>query len=350
MRKAWDVVRITSVTPLTIKVLMGKYFTLYLLFSFLLLQSCCGQSNVARNKPINGRVETLLWTADWSADDKRFAVGGDDSLLKIYDGKNLKPLKAYHLKSMIRQVSWHPEKNVLAIATNDDEVSILNTETEKFIKLKGITTGARGIDWNFNGQLLATADNDGLVKIWDATGNLLRTIKKEDNNSYFSISWHPSKNIIAVSGDDIRLMDTLGVTLKVIKHRKENTGILTICWHPSGDFFATGDYGHEKEGVKSIIQFWKPDGTLTKTLYGSKAEYRNIRWNKTGTLLASASDALRIWNANGKLLFTGKSKDLLWGLDWNSKSEKIITTSISGKIKIWNANAKLITDVTEYKQ
>jgi WD40 repeat protein len=274
-------------------------------------------------------------------------VGGDDSLLKIYDSKNLKLLKTYQLKSMIRQVSWHPTNNFLAIATNDDEVSILNTETEKFIKLNGITNGARGIDWNFNGQLLATADNDGLVKIWGSTGNLLRTIKKEDNNSYFSISWHPSKNIIAVSGDDIRVMDTLGVTLKVIKHRKENTGILTICWHPSGDFFATGDYGHDKEGIKSIIQFWKPDGTLTKTIYGSKAEYRNIRWNKSGTLLASASDALRIWNANGKLLFIGKSKDLLWGLDWNSKSEKIITSSITGKIKIWNANAKLITDVTE---
>ncbi len=336
----------TRETPLTIKVLMIKSLTLYVLVSSLLLQSSCGQSTVTRNKPINGGAETLLWTADWSADDKKIAVGGDDSLLKIYDSKNLKLLKAYQLKSMIRQVSWHPANNFLAIATNDG-VSILNTETEKFITLNGTTNGARGIDWNFNGQLLAAADNDGLVKIWDSTGNLLRTIKKEDNNSYFSISWHPSKNIIAVSGDDIRIMDTLGVTLKVIKHRKENTGILTICWHPSGDFFATGDYGHDKEGVKSIIQFWKPDGTLTKTLYGSKAEYRNIRWNKSGTLLASASDALRIWNANGRLLYTGKSKDLLWGLDWNSKSEKIITSSITGKIKIWNANAKLITDVTE---
>ena len=142
-------------------------------------------------------------------------------------------------------------------------------------------------------------------------------------------------------------MDTMGTTLKVIRHRKEQTGVLTINWHPSGEFFATGDYGHDKEGIKSIIQFWKPDGTLTKTLYGSKAEYRNIRWNKSGTLLASASDALRIWNTNGKLVCTGKSKDLLWGLDWNSQSEKIITSSISGKIKIWNANAKLIADVTE---
>jgi WD40 repeat protein len=327
--------------PLTIKFLIGRSFTIYLLVSLILLQSSYGQQMVKSNKPMKGGGETILWTADWSADDKKIAVGGDDKLLQIYDSKNLKLLKAYQLKSMIRQVSWHPVNNILAIATNDDEVSILNTDTEKFIQLKGITNGARGIDWNFNGQLLATADNDGLVKIWDSTGNLLRTIKKEDNNSYFSISWHPSKNIIAVSGDDIRVMDTSGFTLKVIKHRKENTGVLTISWHPSGDFFATGDYGQDKEGVKSIIQFWKPDGTLIKTLFGSKAEYRKIRWNKSGTLLASASDALRIWNANGKLLWTGKSKDLLWGLDWNSKSEKIISSSITGKIKIWNENARI---------
>jgi WD40 repeat protein len=326
---------------------MQKLSIYILLISLLFFQTVCGQSVASKDATKIQKKKTLLWTADWSADDKRIAVGGDDSLLKIYDSKNLKLRKAYQLKSMIRQVSWHPANNYLAIATNDDEVCILNTETEKFIKLNGITNGARGIDWNFNGQLLATADHDGLVKIWDSTGKLLRTIKKEDNNSYFSISWHPSKNIIAVSGDDIRIMDTSGVTLKVIKHRKENTGILTICWHPSRDFFATGDYGHDKEGIKSIIQFWNPDGTLTKTLYGSKAEYRNIRWNKSGTLLASASDALRIWSKNGDLLFTGKPEDLLWGVDWNSTSEKIITTSISGNVKLWTAKAKLIVEATE---
>ncbi len=317
------------------------------LFNFFIFQCLFGQNNITRNKLTIRESETLLWAADWSADGKRIAVGGDDSLLKIYDSKNLKLIKLYQLKRMIRQLSWHPTNNLLAIATNDDGVCILNTETEKFIKLNGITYGARGIDWNFNGKLLATADNNGLVKIWESTGKLLRTIKKEDNNSYFSVSWHPSKNIIAVGGDDIRIMDTLGVTLKVIKHRKENTGILTIDWHPSGDFFASGDYGHEKEGIKSIIQFWKPNGTRIKTLYGSKAEYRNIRWNKSGTLLASASDALRIWDANGKLVYIGKSKDLLWGLDWNSNSPKIVTSSISGKIRIWNAKAKLLTEVNQ---
>lgn len=326
---------------------MKKNITLYLILFSFLEQSAYGQVVVTAKDRLKTGKETILWTADWSADGKRIAVGGDDSLLKIYDANSLKLLKTYQFKSMIRQLSWHPANNILAISVNEDEVSILNTETEKFIRLRGITNGARGIGWNFNGQLLATADNEGLVKVWDTAGNLLRSIKKEDNNSYFSLSWHPSRNILAVSGDDIRIMDSLGTTLKVIKHRKENTGVLTISWHPSGNFFAIGDYGHDKEGVRSIIQFWKPDGTLIKTLFGSKAEYRNIRWNKSGDILASASDALRIWDINGKLLWTGKSNDLLWGLAWNNKSEKIITSSITGRILIWNAKGKLINTVIE---
>jgi len=301
----------------------------------------------AQNSPIKKKQE-LLWTTDWSADNQFIAVGGDGSLLRIYDAKLLKPIMSFPLHSMIRQVSWHPKRNILAIATSADNVSILNIATKKMVKLNGITSGARGIGWNFNGDLLATADNDGLVKIWNVQGKLLRTIKKEsDDNSYFSLHWHPHKNLIAVSGDDLRIIDTSGVTLKIIKHRKENTGILAVRWHPSGDFLTTGDYGQDKEGIPSVIQFWKPDGTLIKVLYGSKAEYRNIQWNKEGTFLATASDALRIWNKNGDLLFTGKSEDLLWGLDWNNSSSQIVTTSINGQIKLWTAKATLIKQITK---
>jgi len=307
----------------------------------------CSQVMKSKRNTELGKAQTLLWSADWSADDKLIAIGGDDSLLRIFDGKYLKQMKTYRINSMIRQVSWHPKNNSIAIATAGNQVSILNTESGKFIKLEGVTNGARAIGWNFNGELLATADNEGLIKIWDVKGNLLRVIKKEDTNSYFSLHWHPYKNIIAVSGDDIRIVDTSGTTLNVIKHRKENTGILAIRWHPEGEFFSTGDYGHDQEGVKSILQFWKPDGTLMKTIYGSKAEYRNIQWNKEGTQLATASDALRIWNKNGDLLFSGIAEELLWGLDWNSKSDHVITTSINGRIKLWNAQAKSIMKTTE---
>jgi WD40 repeat protein len=321
-----------------------------LYIAFLCLAFCqivYGQQVISPSDPLFNQRPKFIWTIDRSLDDSKIATGGDDSLLRIYDGTTLKLLNVYKINSMIRQVSWSQKNKFLAIATNADATSILNTETGSFMQLKGIGYGARAIGWNFTAELIATADNNGEVKIWDTQGILLKTIKKEDSNSYFALDWHPAKNMLVVTGDDIRIMDTSGATLKIIKNRKEATGVLTVKWNPSGKFFATGDYGHDNENVKSILQFWKEDGTLIKTMYGSKAEYRNIQWNKEGTYLASASDALRIWNSTGELLYTGKSADLLWGLDWDSNSDSIITASFKGGINLWTKHARLVKAITE---
>src|SRR5688572_7202693 len=112
---------------------------------------------------------------------------------------------------------------------------------------------------------------------------------------------------MVTSSDEIILFDTAGNQLKLINHRKEQTGILTVRWHPSGEFFASGDYGHENEGKPTLLQFWKADGTLIKTIKGHHSELRNIRWNNEGTLLATASDVLRIYNNHGALVSTGKN-------------------------------------------
>ena len=286
--------------------------------------------------------KAILWTADWHSSKNWIATGGDDSLIRIYDATNLKLVNAFRVNGMIRRLAWHPHTSRLAIATHNDALSILDVTTGRSVPLKDITSGARAVGWNYNGDLLATADNDGLVRIWNARGVLLRTIRKKDDNSYFSLHWHPTLNMLAVSGDDIRLMDTSGNTLKVIQHRKEQTGVLAVRWHPSGRFFVTGDYGHEEEGVKSILQFWKPDGTLIRIISDSKAEYRNIEWSPDGRYLATASDALRIRDENGNLLATGKSAALLWGISWNSKGDTIVTTGINGSIAFWTKQAALI--------
>ena len=178
---------------------------------------------------------------------------------------------------------------------------------------------------------------------WNKDGKLIRSTPKENNDSYLSIHWHPSKNIIAAVGTEIWLFDTSGKQLTQMKHRKENAGLLTVRWHPSGEFFATGDNGPDE--IESIIQFWKEDGELIKTLQGSKGEYRNIRWSNDGSLLASASDGLRIWTKDGQLLHTGKSKDILWGLAWNPSGNRIITGTFNGDIHLWTNKAKPLMQV-----
>lgn len=313
------------------------------------LLSCLGligkaQKLLPKDDPRYVTKPVGIWTLDWSPEDRYVAFGGDDRLIRVYDGMDFDLLQVFETPHMVRQVKWHPTNpDLLAIASGGNDLSILNLATKQITLLRGVQYGARAIGWNHNGTMLATADGVGLIKIWKVDGTLLKTIPKEDRKSYLSLDWHPSKDILVVSGDNIRLVDTTGKTLQVIKHRTESTGILAVRWHPSGAFFASGDYGHEGEGVPTILQFWKSDGTLIKTIHGSKAEIRNLAWSKDGAFLATASDALRIWSKEGKLLYTGQyKKSNLWGIQWNAKAKHLVTTSFDGHFCSWDEQARLM--------
>ena len=299
------------------------------------------------NTNVNGQpAPQYIWTTEISADGKYVALGGDDSTVWVYATDNYALHHAYKMSSMIRCLSWHPREPLLAIATLDD-VAVLLLPAQTITKIPGLPTGGRGLAWNRNGELLALADGNGVIRIMNKEGHLLRSIKKHNNNSYFCIDWHPSKEILVTGSDEIMLFDTTGQQLQMIKHRNVATGILSVKWHPSGDFFAVGDYGHDKEGIPSLLQFRAIDGKLLKEIRGlSRSEFRNIRWNHTGTQLATASDALRVWSKEGKLLATGTTKGGIWTVAWSKDDQRIITGSFDdGSVKLWSNSAALIRQV-----
>ena len=273
---------------------MNKYLVNSILLLIISATSACS-TNVVERKPGG------LWAIDISHDDKYIALGGDDSLLRIYtsDFKLYKSIKL-ETKGMVRAVHWHPRENILAISTRND-IWIWNPETGVETRLVGDHGGSRTIAWNHTGDMLASAAGKGILWIWNRKGELLKQIQKRDaegnadTKDFLGLDWHPEQSKLVTVGDEIRVFDTSGKQWNVFKHREQRAGLLTIKWHPSGEFFVTGDYGHVNEGIPTLLQFWKPDGTLIWENRDSKREFRNMRWNREGTLLVNASDGVRIW-------------------------------------------------------
>lgn len=296
----------------------------------------------------NTLTKEILWTTDWSPNGKYIAIGGNVDTLKIYSESNLKPYKSLPIKNTITRIKWHPTKNIIAVSTqnSEDKTSIINLDNNEKIELNGISPeGARGIDWNYTGEYLAVADNEGIILIYNIKGELIRKFVNQSNStkSITAIDWHPKKNILTTVTDKIRFYDMEGNLLKSIKHRPEDVMLLSVAWHNSGDFFVTGDYGDEKD--KSLLQYWNEQGELIKLIDISKSEYRNLAWNPKGNRLASASDALRIWDTKGNLISEGLSKDYLWGVSWNEQGSRIITSSMEQRIILWNKKAKRIITI-----
>ncbi len=288
----------------------------------------------------------IIWTAEWSHNGAYFAYAGNIDSIKIYKSADYSLFRSIAVKNTVTRIQWHPTKNILVYATqlSEDKSTLYNLETGEKTELTGISAdGARGLDWNSDGSKFAIADNDGQIIIYNEKGELLNTIKTNDSKSYTSIDWHPAKNILLTAGSQIKLFDANGQLLQSIQHRKEDVLLLSAVWHPSGKYFVCGDYGDVL--VKTYLQYRDENGTLLYSNDISKGEYRNLVWNNKGTILASASDKLRFWNTKGKLLFEGNSSAYLWGLSWNDKTNKIITSSLNGEVLIWNSKAEILKKI-----
>lgn len=283
-----------------------------------------------------------LWTAHWHPNKARLAVGGTQDTLRIFSTKNHQLLQNYPMKGTITQVQWHPTQNKLAIAMQGGtaRTSILNLDSNKRIELDSVNDfGARAIGWNSNGQRLAVGDYDGMITIFDDAGKKIKRIATHQK-SIIGLDWHPSKDIIIAVGDRISIYDLKADTLYHVEDRKEGVLMLCVEWHPSGDFFVTGDYGDFEHPFPPLLQFWTADGEKIKTIETSKAEFRALKWTEDGALLATASENIRLWDKNGNLVSEKPCPDLLWGIDWNQKGNKLATTDKKGSIVVWNRNLK----------
>jgi WD40 repeat protein len=294
----------------------------------------------------NLNTKKILWTTDWSPNGKYIAVAGNTDTLVIYRSKSMIVLKKIPFRSTVTRVKWHPSKNIIAITSqfSEDKHAIINLDTDTRTELTGISNdGARAMDWHETGNYIIIGDNDGQIFIFDVNGNLKTTFQNENTKSIIGVDWHPTKDVIVTVGEKIRLFDSKGNLLKSIKHRYEDVLLLSVAWHPRGDFFVTGDYGDEIN--KPWLQFWDEQGHLLKTIDIGKGEYRNIAWNQKGNRLASASDALRIWDKTGNLIHEGNSPALLWGLSWSPNAKEIVTSSIQQHVNIWDVKAKMLLDL-----
>lgn len=293
------------------------------------------------------KKEWWLWTAGWHPNANEIVVGGTQDTLRLFSTKESRLLKNYPVKGTITKTKWHPTKNILAFSVQGgkSKTSILNIDIGKRIELDSINDfGVRAIDWNKNGDFLAVGDYDGIIGIFNIEGRLVKRIATEQKG-IMGLDWHPSKDIIVAVGEKITLYDLSSDSLRHIEDRENEVLMLCVEWHPSGEQFVTGDYGDFEHNYPPLLQFWSANGVKIKTVEKSKAEYRNLKWTKDGTLLATASEKLRLWDKNGDLVLEKPVRNLLWGIDWNSDDSKLVTTDGKGLIHIWDRNLKKIDEL-----
>ncbi|KAG7993554.1 hypothetical protein I3843_01G009600 [Carya illinoinensis] len=154
-------------------------------------------------------------------------------------------------------------------------------------KSKDVTT----LDWNGEGTLLATGSYDGQARIWTTSGELKSTLSKH-KGPIFSLKWN-KKGDYLLTGSCDKTAIVWDVKAEECKQQFDfHTGpTLDVDWRNNVSFATSS--------TDNMIYVCKIGEVLPiKTFVGHQGEVNCVKWDPTGSLLASCSDDItaKVWS------------------------------------------------------
>jgi len=259
--------------------------------------------------------------------------------------------------SEVFMCAWNPKfTNLIATGSGDASARIWTLNSDKTShsillphghdtadkKNKDVTT----LEWSSSGEVLATGSYDGVARVWSRSGELLQTLKGH-RGPIFSLKWNKRGNFLLSGSYDKS----------------------TIVWD------VTGDVGFVKQQFSfhlapALDVDWKDDLTFAscstdktvqicrvgfsrpvKTYSGHNDEVNAVKWDPSGTLLASCSDdcTAKVWDINSprndpKWDFKSHQQEI-YTVKWSptgpgsknpSKPLLLATASFDGSVRLWS--------------
>lgn len=224
-------------------------------------------------------------------------------------------------------------------------------------KNKDVTT----LEWSSNGELLATGSYDGVARVWGRTGAIVHTLTRHIG-PIFSLKWNKSGKFLLSGSYDKT----------------------TIVWDVSGDAgMVKQQFSHHTAPALDVD--WKDDITFAscstdKTVAicqvgsssplhefrGHNDEVNAVKWDPSGTLLASCSDdsTAKVWDASSgsadPLYDFTSHKQEIYTVKWSptgpgsknpDKPRMLATASFDSTVRLWNVqNGSCIAVLSRHRE
>jgi WD40 repeat protein len=225
------------------------------------------------------RIDDLAW----SSDGRQLATAsGLDNRIIVWDAASGQLLDS--LPGPYGIVAWSPDGKRLA--TGDSGVTVFDAESRKeLVASNGVASDPEilCIAWSPDSSRLATGDQKGAVKVWDAGGKVLQTLKGHENE-VFAVAWSPGGERLATSGGDGKTNIWRVSDGKLLLSLNVHGLVGSLAWSPDAKRLVM-TRGDRKVAVVEVAS-----GRELLTLGDRDSRLNAAAWSPDGTRLAVTSE------------------------------------------------------------
>lgn len=227
----------------------------------------------------------------FSPDDSKFASGGDDSLLKIWDFDSAKQIRELTGHGWdVKCLDWHASKGLLISGSKDNLVKVWDPRATPagtcLATFHNHKNTVQACKFSPDGLRFATASRDMTVKLYDLRMMAEQTTLKGHNKEVCSLDFHPLHHDLLVSGGSEGAMlfwDLSGASSEALSGSN---------WNESRMVGGGGEGMDVGEGRKSGEEY-----LLFRNEVAHESNVWSLEWHPFGHLLCSGSNdhMTRFW-------------------------------------------------------
>jgi WD40 repeat protein len=260
--------------------------------------------NIVASNPFPNRVLAL------SSDEQYLVNGSDSSFVQIYKIGDNKPEIVRGHRGFVNDIKFLPDNSGFISVASDKTIRFTDHRTGQSRILNTLPFDLKAIDISTDGKTLVGASLTGQIVSLDLATNQYKVLIDETPSRVLSISFHPTKQLIAYG---VEVID---------EHRKVVRGLVKLM----------------DLGTKRI-----------KELTGHKAGVSDVEFSPDGLLLASAGldRKLQMWVVDKEEdlpILMDNNNGNIWDITFTKGSNFLLAACNSGEVRVWPTDTKYLAE------
>jgi WD40 repeat protein/tRNA A-37 threonylcarbamoyl transferase component Bud32 len=245
--------------------------------------------------------------------DRRLAWASLDGTVAVHDadtGRVVLPIEG-HEGFAVSSVAFSPDGERLATASWDKTAKVWEARTGKLVcTLQGSPLPVLGLGFSPDGQRVVTGGADRSVRVWDAQsgkrlwmgGSPLRELLGGDGHDHLvpAVAYAPDGQHIASCSWDrtVKVWDATGQVIRTLTGHRDR--VMHVAFSPDGTRLASAGW----DGTVRVWDWGLADGKAVAVLPGHLGVVYSVAYSPDGKYLASASSSasrgeVTVWETAG---------------------------------------------------